>query len=95
MVYNVKEKILGNTELTKLEWQILEILIEYRDNPLSANKIADILCNKYYITGVNTSLTTSQSVSTIMSKLNKKFNKIIENKRQLGYRLIVDIEIIV
>lgn len=94
MIYDTKQKTLDGVELTRLEWQIIELLLEHKDIPLSGSKIADLICNKYYVTGINSSITNAESVSTVLCKLNKKFNKIIENKRSFGYRFVKEIEIL-
>lgn len=93
MVYDSERKLLNGIELTKLQWQIFEVLLEHINEPLSANDISNILCDKYYISGINSAITDYRSVRAHISRLNKKSNGLIKRKYYAGYYIEEDIKI--
>lgn len=89
MEYNFNNKMLnGNIDLIMSEWKIIEILIKMNGQPIKAEKIADILLEKY----PNRENVSANAVKAGVCKINKKIKHLIKNKRGYGY-YIEDIKI--
>lgn len=84
--FNMK-KVDNSIELTRLEWEILEELINAKGRPLSAREICDTIYEKYCVTGINSQDTTENAIRVHISRLKKKIKgKIkIKNRTMLGY----------
>ena len=94
MIYDITNKKVNDVELTKTEWQILEILIECKGGYTSAKEIANIMYDKHYISGENSRITDTDNIRLHISVINKKTNGLIKCRRLYGYYFDEDVEII-
>lgn len=92
MVYDIERKMVNGVQLSKTEWQIFEMLIEHKDDPLTANQISNLLTDKYYVTAINCHIISKESIVVHMKNINKKLNNIIQHENSLGYYIGEEIE---
>ena len=70
---------------TQYESQVLEVLVNSKGELMSLEQISEIINNKYYNTGMNSTKATANSLRLHIANINKKTNNLIKNKRKSGY----------
>ena len=90
MLYNFNTKTLnGSIDLAMNEWKIIELLIKMNGQVINAEKIADMLYEKY----PQNENVSWNSVRASICRINKKINGLIKNKVNVGYYIDEEIKI--